>query len=79
MQGNDFISIGDLVDNKHTGRGIQINSYGFIHFAYWDDCSRAPGNYIDIFRSGRFDVGEIYKKHGEMYIRGTQFKADGQT
>ncbi len=35
------------------------------------------GNYIRIYKSGDFNVGEIYMKKGRTRDRGTTYKTDG--
>ena len=63
--------------NNLDGRGICIFDSGLITIGYFDNCYDAPGNYIFIYSDGRFDVGEMCLKDGQMRNRGTRYKKNG--
>ncbi len=73
----DTLSFGELNENNRMqGRGIEIGNYGVITIGYFED-GDYTGNYIRIFSSGNFRVGEKYIEDGWRKISGTKYNEDG--
>ncbi len=64
-------------DNRPQGRGIEINTTGFIIIGYYENGYGSPGNYIQIWSGRIFEVGERYIKEGKLWRRGTRYNRDG--
>ena len=64
------------INNLH-GRGIYMFFQGSIRIGYFNNKWSAPGNFIEIYSDGDVDVGQKYQKYGEIFSRGTRYKADG--
>ncbi len=64
-------------NNRMNGRGIDIYNDDRISIGYFEDGSKSTGNYIIIYSSGKFDVGEIYNNDGERCDRCTTFETNG--
>ncbi len=64
-------------DNRLHGRGINISNYGFIEIGYYENGWLSTGNHILILSGGNFSVGEIYRKEGVRWERGTYYITDG--
>lgn len=43
--------------NNLHGRGISLYTDGFIRIQYWENGQDVAGNYIEIYKDGRFVVG----------------------
>ena len=65
-----------FIGNRH-GRGIRITPGGYIHIGYFNNGVHAPGYYITIYSDGRFDVGKMYLKDGQLRDRGTRYYGNG--
>ncbi len=68
---------------KLRGKGLTCTTrpgkIGDIWIGYFEDDVVSTGNYIYIRSDGVFEVGEIYIKDGEKWVRkkGTIYKNDG--
>jgi hypothetical protein len=78
LLGSHGLAFGEFdKSNRLHGRGIQIKN-GFICIGYFENgLSSTDSNYIRIFSSGNFRVGEIYLEDGRTWCRGTEYKTDG--
>ncbi len=64
---------------KPLGRCIEFYKDGEIFIGYNDDGDCVTGNYITIYKSGIFKVGEIYRKDSVKWERGTQYETCGDS
>ncbi len=74
---SDYASFGDFEEDKLEGRSIKLCSGGEIEIAYYENGGWPAGNYIYIYSSGEFAVGERYFKDGRIWERSTEYKTDG--
>jgi len=78
--GDKFTYIGEHnSNNKLHGRGINIWHGVTIFIQYWDNGAVAPGNYLYIQSNGDVNVGKVYLKKGERWIKGTRYNTNGTT
>ncbi len=75
---SQYVTVSEInSDNKPHGRGIRIDTDGFIYIQYWNNGRYSPGNYIRIFSNGKVVVAECYLYYGQFYGRGTRYRANG--
>jgi len=66
-----------LAKDKLNGKGIKIYARGSISIRYHFHGEPAPGNYINMYGGGEFQVGESYLKDRKMFNGGTMYNTDG--
>ncbi len=77
MNGDVFGEVDE--NNRLHGRGIRIyNNAGNIYIGYYERGHLSTGNYIRIWRNGRFEVRERYRKDGKIWNRGTLYYKNGK-
>jgi hypothetical protein len=64
-------------DNRLHGRGIKLWNDGAIFIGYYQNGEWSTGNFIYIHDDGVFEVGEYYRKDGEVRERYTRYMTDG--
>jgi hypothetical protein len=78
VEDDEFTGVGELNQyNELHGRGIEIYDCGTITIGFFENGKLSTGNYIRIYRNGKFKVGEKCIEDGVKMNRGTVYRTDG--